>query len=38
MIDKGAVVFLEYIKRSSGTNRAGRPLDVTPDVRSGLRA
>jgi hypothetical protein len=29
-------VFHDYIKRSSGTNRAGRPLDVTPDVRSAL--
>ena len=29
-------MFREYIKRSSGTNRAGRPLDVTPSVRAGL--
>lgn len=31
-------MFLAYIKRSSGTNRAGRPLDVTPEIRSGLGA
>jgi hypothetical protein len=29
-------VFLDYIKRSTGTDRAGRPLDVTPDLRSRL--
>jgi hypothetical protein len=28
---------IEYIKRSSGTDRAGRPLDVTPEARSHLR-
>jgi hypothetical protein len=37
-IERGVAVFQEYIKRSSGTNRAGRPLDVTPEVRSGLGA
>jgi|SoimicmetaTmtHPB_FD_contig_31_8877195_length_431_multi_2_in_0_out_0_1 hypothetical protein len=29
-------MFLKYIKQSSGTNRAGRPLDVTPAVRAHL--
>jgi hypothetical protein len=29
-------VFLPYIKRSSGTTRNGRALDVTPAVRSRL--
>jgi hypothetical protein len=29
-------MFLHYIKRSSGTTLAGRPLDVTPSVRSRL--
>ena len=29
-------MFLEYIKRSSGTTRAGRTLDVTPEVRTRL--
>lgn len=29
-------MFLTYIKRSSGTDRVGRPLDVTPAVRTRL--
>ena len=29
-------MFLQYIKQSSGTNRAGRPLDLIPEVRSAL--
>jgi hypothetical protein len=29
-------MFLTYIKRASGTDRVGRPLDVTPEVRSRL--
>jgi hypothetical protein len=33
---EGGNVFLTYIKRSVGTDRAGRPLDVTPDLRSRL--
>jgi hypothetical protein len=30
-------MIIEYIKRSSGTDRVGRPLDVTPEARSHLR-
>jgi hypothetical protein len=29
-------MFLRYIKRSGGTDRTGRSLDVTPEVRSRL--
>lgn len=29
-------MFLKYIKQSSGTDRVGRPLDVTPAVRAHL--
>jgi hypothetical protein len=29
-------MFLTYIKRSVGTDRTGRPLDLTPELRSRL--
>ncbi len=29
-------MFLTYIKRAGGTDRVGRPLDVTPAVRTRL--
>jgi hypothetical protein len=31
-------MFLTYIRRSARTDRAGRPVDVTPDVRARLGA